>query len=77
MLGFGQGVEDLHRKDQVTLSAVGCRRAYKVWELDLGRDGLADHGCWLATGDVAAQGPSFLVEDREGPVHVHLVEGEA
>ena len=76
MLGFGQGAEDLRRKDQVTLSAVGCQ-PYKVWELDLGQDGLADHGCWLATGDVAAQGPSFLVEDRGGPVHVHLVEGEA
>lgn len=77
MLGFWQGAGDLHRKGQVTLSAVGCRQHYKVWGLGLGRDGLADHGCWLATGDVAAQDPSFLVEDREGPVHVHLVEGEA
>lgn len=43
--------------DQVTLSAVGCRQACMVWELGLGREGLANHGHWLATGDVAGQGP--------------------
>ena len=36
-----------------------------------------NHGRWPATGDVAGQDPSTLVEDREGLVHVHLVVGEA
>ena len=60
-----------------TLSAVDCRQVCKVWELWLGYEGLANHGRWLATEDVAGQGPSFRVEDRGGLVRVHLVVGEA
>ena len=48
-----------------------------VWELGLGFRVLANHGHWLATADVAAQGPSSLVEDHEDLVHVHPVVGEA
>ena len=60
------------------MSAVGCQQGCKVWELGLGCEELANHGRRLATGDVAGQDPSFLVEDREGLGHVHLmVRGEA
>lgn len=44
-------------------------------ELDLGCVDLANHGRWLATGDVAGQDPSSLVEDHEVQVHVHPVGG--
>ena len=63
--------------DRETLSAVGCRQVCKVWELGLGYEGLVIHGRLLATGDVAGQDPSCLVEDREDPVHVRLGVGEA
>ena len=63
--------------DQATLSAVGCRQVYRVWELGLGCGDLAIHGHWPATGDVVGQDSSFLVEDREDLVHVRLVVGEA
>ena len=63
--------------DRATLSAVGYRQVYRVWELGLDREDLAIHGRWLAIGDVVDQDPSFLVEDREGLVHVHLAVGEA
>ncbi len=47
-----------------------------VWELGLDYEDSAIHGRWLVTGDVAGQDPPFLVEDREGLVHVHRAVGE-
>ena len=63
--------------DRATLSAVGCRQVYRVWELGLECEDLAIHGRWPATEDVVGQDSSFLVEDHEGLVHVHLAAGEA
>lgn len=63
--------------DRATLNAVGYRQACTVWALGLGLEDLADHDRWLATGDVAGRDPSTLAEGHEGPVHVHLVVGEA